>query len=79
MSLKQCRECSASVSTTAAACPRCGARSPTGSRARTVIAWAILFPLLFATAFPAVMAVLVWSYRTITGSPTAVVITAPRL
>lgn len=34
MGLKPCKECGASVSTDAAACPRCGRRAPTQARTR---------------------------------------------
>ncbi len=48
MALKKCRECKAEISTDAKLCPRCGAKSPTGTSLRTWIFAGLFAVILYS-------------------------------
>lgn len=54
MALRECKECGRSVSTTAPACPHCGAADPTGEirqKTNIVAAWVLVAALTIFALF----------------------------
>jgi hypothetical protein len=75
MALKSCLDCSGSISTKARLCPHCGAPTAGRSKAASILSWIVLFPIGLFTVTPFFYAVILWSYHTISGAPTHVIIT----